>query len=181
MLVFVTSQKFQGDLGGIDGADTKCQTIAASGNLKGTFKAWLWADNIGPAETFYHSLGRYMRPDKVIVAENFAQLLDGPLLAQVIVTEKKQFIDVFDPDRPPWQAAWTGAAPNGFDLDDIETDCDDWTSSSDQRLGIVNELYKGGLGGLGDNNQGGGYNCKLYQFPIVCVQQAWYMEDPEPG
>jgi len=180
MLIFATSQQFQGDLGGIDGADAKCQTLATAAKLTGTFKAWLWANKVGPPETFYHSPGRYMRPDKVSVAKNFEQLLNGPLLAPVIITEKKQLVDLVDPNGPnPWQLAWTGAAPKGWDRDDNSTDCDDWTSSSDKSLGLANPIHEKGLGD--NNNQIMGRNCYVFHFPIVCVQQAWYVEDPEPG
>lgn len=40
-VVFVTSGLFDGNLGGLAGADAKCQNAAAGANLTGTFKAWL--------------------------------------------------------------------------------------------------------------------------------------------
>jgi Protein of unknown function (DUF1554) len=39
--VFVTSQGFNGNLGGLAGADTKCQALADTAGLGGTYKAWL--------------------------------------------------------------------------------------------------------------------------------------------
>src|SRR5438045_3087614 len=40
-LVFVTSTAYVGNLGGLQGADMKCQARAAAGRLRGTFLAWL--------------------------------------------------------------------------------------------------------------------------------------------
>ena len=39
--VFVTSANYTGDLGGLVGADSKCQALADSAGLDGNYKAWL--------------------------------------------------------------------------------------------------------------------------------------------
>ena len=53
--VFVTSQTFTGNLGGIAGADQKCQDLADAAGLPGIYKAWL-ADSdpaSAPAQPFH--------------------------------------------------------------------------------------------------------------------------------
>jgi len=40
-LVFVTSQSYTGNLGGLAGADTKCNVLATNAGLGGTWVAWL--------------------------------------------------------------------------------------------------------------------------------------------
>lgn len=39
--VFVTSSSYNGNLGGLDGADLKCQLAATTAGLSGVWKAWL--------------------------------------------------------------------------------------------------------------------------------------------
>lgn len=39
--VFITRQRFNGDLGGLTGGDTKCSDAATGAGLNGTWKAWL--------------------------------------------------------------------------------------------------------------------------------------------
>lgn len=41
LVVFTTKETFRGDLGGVSGADEKCNTYAKASGLKGTFRAWL--------------------------------------------------------------------------------------------------------------------------------------------
>lgn len=41
LVVFTTKASFAGDLGGIAGADEKCNTYATAAGLSGTFQAWL--------------------------------------------------------------------------------------------------------------------------------------------
>jgi hypothetical protein len=45
-VVFMTSTTYDGDLGGLDGADDKCQQLAEAQNLDGTFIAWLSTPSI---------------------------------------------------------------------------------------------------------------------------------------
>src|SRR5207248_2675590 len=42
--VFVTSVMYDGNLGGLAGADAKCQARATAASLSGTYKAWLSDD-----------------------------------------------------------------------------------------------------------------------------------------
>lgn len=39
--VFITRQRFNGNLGGLAGGDTKCSDVATAAGLNGTWKAWL--------------------------------------------------------------------------------------------------------------------------------------------
>ncbi len=181
MLIFASSQRFQGNLGGVDGANAKCQALAVAAKLGGTFKAWLWKFNSGPPEPFYQSPGRYMRPDKVIVANNYSQLIDGPLFAPVTITEKAEPIEVGAPDDPNWQAVWTGAAPIGFHDGEVGTTCDDWTSASVKRMGLINHLDYMSEKSLGWDNNLTSFNCKVAHLSIICVQQAWHPQEPDPG
>jgi len=61
--VFVTSTKYTGDLGGVAGADTKCQTAANNQGLGGTWKAFI-LDNTrnNYKQVFTSDLGLYVHP-----------------------------------------------------------------------------------------------------------------------
>lgn len=87
-LVFVTAGVFNGALGGLEGADAKCQFAADTAGLDGNFQAWL-ADGTGTPTTRFTtlSLGPYFMLDGRIVDENFAALLDGSILQPIDIDE----------------------------------------------------------------------------------------------
>jgi hypothetical protein len=83
-LVFISSSKFTGRLGGILGADAKCQAHARAAKLPGTYKAWI-SDSSGssPARSFTRSRVPYRLVDGTLVADNWDDLTDGTLDAQI--------------------------------------------------------------------------------------------------
>lgn len=171
MLVFVTSEVYQGDLGGLVGADAKCQSLAQKAGVVGTFKAWLSTSEVPSATRLYHSPGRYMRLDGMVVADNFEQLRYGPMHAPVSITDTKQ------PIEEPYGVASFWSGEGGFsDVDDGY--CDDWTSSSWDDLGSITPTY---VSGYGTNDAAVSWtNCYSSSKALLCVQQAWYPEDPTP-
>jgi hypothetical protein len=62
--VFVTSQKYYGNLGGVEGADQKCQSLAENAGLPGPYKAWIGgrADDSGPRDRFNRAKSDYILP-----------------------------------------------------------------------------------------------------------------------
>jgi hypothetical protein len=54
-LVFLTSAVFGAKLGGIEGADAKCQAAAESAGLDGTFRAWISTPASSPMVNFVQS------------------------------------------------------------------------------------------------------------------------------
>src|SRR5215207_1922206 len=86
--VFLSSTTYDGDLGGLSGADAKCQGLAKAAGLPGIYKAWL-SDNTGaPSARFVASSSPYQLITGKPIAANFADLTDGNLLARISVTEK---------------------------------------------------------------------------------------------
>jgi len=75
--VFVTSGTFQGNLGGVSGADDLCIGQAAAADLSGTWRAWV-SDTTRNAEIILQDF-TYTRIDGIKVADNKADLLDGSL------------------------------------------------------------------------------------------------------
>lgn len=87
--VFVTSTTYSGNLGGLPGADAKCQTRAQAAGLSGTYKAWLsTADpNGSPATRFARATVPYRLVNGVLIANDWSDLVDGRLSAPIDRTE----------------------------------------------------------------------------------------------
>ena len=86
--VFVTSDTYNGNLGGLTGADAKCQAAANSADLGGTWKAWLCDDTGNASERLEHFSGNYVLVDgSTTVAEDWDDLTDGYLAHAINVTE----------------------------------------------------------------------------------------------
>ena len=84
--VFVTNRAYDGNLGGLMGADDKCQAEAddpASIVPPGTYLAWLSDGFNSPDTRFIKSVGPYILPDGTKVAEDFADLTDGSILHNI--------------------------------------------------------------------------------------------------
>jgi len=86
-LIFATSVMFNGDLGGLLGADAECQALAVAAGLPGSYMAWLSTDTESPSTRMTQSTTPYVRPDGVQVAPDWAGLVDGSLDAPIDVTE----------------------------------------------------------------------------------------------
>ena len=122
-VVFISSVAYTGDLGGITGADLKCQILAQAQQIHepGRFKAWLSDADDSPLSRFSFGPERLVMPNGVQVAKNLdALILDGPGDG-ITVTEQR--------DSVLQRRVWTNTAVTG----DIfsETDhCADWISSN---------------------------------------------------
>ncbi len=120
--VFITSSTFKGNLGGLAGADDKCQAEAdgpASIVPSGTYLAWLSDGTDSPDTRFTKSSHPYILPDGTKIAEDFTDLTDGSILHKINS----------DPTGKPLglQLFWTGTKSNGTTSQYIVT-CAGWTS-----------------------------------------------------
>jgi hypothetical protein len=85
-IVFTTRATFDGNLGGLAGADAKCNAAAAAVGLPGTYKAWL-GSSAGPAgDRMIHSSYPYRASAiglggafGILIANNWSDLTDGTL------------------------------------------------------------------------------------------------------
>jgi hypothetical protein len=78
-VVFVSSQTYDGNLGGLGGADALCGQLASNAGLSGSFKAWLSDGGASPGTRFSQSEGAYELVDGTVVATSWADLVDGVL------------------------------------------------------------------------------------------------------
>jgi hypothetical protein len=124
--VFITSTTYSGNLGGVTGADDKCNERARAAKLPGTYKAWLADYFRSPLIDFTHSPGPYVLVNGMRVANNWNDLTGGWPEAghryvdvQIDVTEFGQTVAS--------QSVWTGATAAGTWAGQ---DCSFWISSS---------------------------------------------------
>ncbi len=131
--VFITSEDFNGDLGGIFGdpfasgravgAHTICNRLAAAAGLPGTYKAWLSDQFQDPNSSFIRSALPYKRVDGITVAADYLDLTDGTIDATISITEL---------GTTKLARVWTQTAPAGNSLSSgigALDDCSGWLES----------------------------------------------------
>lgn len=85
--VFVTSTIYTGNLGGLAGADSQCQTRANAASLGGTWRAWLSDSSQSPSNRFIQSSGPYRLLNGTTIANSWSDLTDGILAAPINISE----------------------------------------------------------------------------------------------
>jgi hypothetical protein len=108
-VVFATSSKQTGDLGGVAAADDICAARAAEAGLEGTFMSWLSSPESSAAGRLSHASIPYARTDGVEVAADWDDLIDGELSAPIDRDENGEPID---------GDVWTGTLASGDPADD---------------------------------------------------------------
>ncbi len=135
--VFVTSATFNGNLGGLAGADAECQAAAnASSVVPGTnegavYKAWLSDSTGSPRTRFTRSTGPYALPNGTTVALNYSDLTDGSLLHSIDVDENGAELS--------GPLVWTHTLEDGSPVAQFNA-CSDWLSSASTGAPDVAEL-----------------------------------------
>ena len=121
-LVFLSAERWNGNLGGLAGADAKCASEAAASGKTGTFKAWLSTATVSASSRLVHSNLPYARPDGIRVAMNWDDLTDGTLLNPIIVTASGLTITSSQDF-----GAWTNTSTSGGTYSG--SDCQGWTAT----------------------------------------------------
>jgi hypothetical protein len=154
--VFVTSTGYPGNLGGLAGADAKCQERATAAGLGGTFKAWLSAAGTGnsAAERLTHATVPYVRVDGAQVAANFTDLVDTALTAPISIDEFGNLFTGFN-------VAWTGTHGDGSSATD---NCNGWLSSSSGDKGQFGAVLETGGAWTGNGDISCTFGLHLYCF-----------------
>jgi hypothetical protein len=131
--VFVSSKLYNAALGGLAGADAKCQTLADAAGLGGTYAAWLSDKTQSPATRFSRGGPWVLVDGTTEVAKDWATLTSGTLAHAIDRTEKG--------GPPPVTAFCTNAQDSGVftgtqadgtaDTTHIDKACAEWTTTSD--------------------------------------------------
>jgi hypothetical protein len=132
-LVFVTSGEFAGNLGGLAGADAICQGLADTNGLPGTYRAWLSDETGSPSTRFAPSPGPYVLRNGTVVANDWADLTDGPLLAPIEITEQQSAV--------VGGRTWSNTERDGLPLLSNQKHCNNWTSAADPFIGHFGRAF----------------------------------------
>lgn len=122
--VFVTSTTYTGNLGGVIGADTKCQERADAARLGGTWRAWIsgGSDSTSASNRLYHSDVPYMLLNGNRIATDWNNLTDGNIELAINLDE------LWAEKR---SVAWTNTKETGDYLKELPINiCSEWTSSA---------------------------------------------------
>jgi len=128
-IIFVSSTHYKGNLGGLSGADAKCQAAAdaAVPKLTGTFKAYL-ADSVTSVDArFVQSTRPYELVDGTRVADDYTELTSGLHKAPVDLDEN----GASPPDNT---YVWTGQTFGGLSTSSCNGS---WMSSSASFFGVM--------------------------------------------
>ena len=155
--VFVTVGLYDGNLGGVAGADAKCQAEAVAGGYPGTYRAWL-SDSLGdsPSTTFTRSPVPYINTD----ATGTQVVANWTVLAASGTTNIKTLGGGGYPSLYLWDSTFV---PGGI-FDNLPTyTCSNWTSNSSSQNGTI-----GTPGEVGTSNS---YLSCNQQLSLTCFQQ----------
>lgn len=136
--VFTTSTGFTGgQVGGLAGADAKCNAAASSAGLPGTYMAWLSAGTATPANRFsnINLAGPWVLPGNAAdtgspptVASNFTDLITcGATCLQKAIDRDEKGVTLAGAP-----STWTGTKADGSAA---QSNCANWTSSNNADAG----------------------------------------------
>ena len=123
--MFVTSTEYSGSqIGGLTGADSKCNSRASAGGLPGTYVAWLSTTSVN-AKDRLPSSGGWMRPDGKPYANSKSDLLAGKI-------HYPPNVDELGNEISSSTSVWTGTLDSG---NRTSLRCGDWTTTSGDGYG----------------------------------------------
>lgn len=161
VIAFVTFETFQGDLGGLSGADGLCKAAAKDAGLTSPdgYQAWLGVSPKSAASRIPLVEKPYYRLDGEMIAAKKDDLLGGKLLSPIVVTELKSTLM----SAP----VWTNSSADGS-VESLTADCQSFASPSEGELG--------GVGLAGKTDAGwtslGTSTCDRYRR-LYCFSEAF--------
>ncbi len=144
-IVFVTESRYDGNLGGLAGADAICQGEAEAAGLRGTFKAWLSDRDAGPATRFNKGDTSYVLAGTGdTIAGNWSDLTDGTIAVAISRTASGA-VAPGDSPYPGYYWAWTNTnafgTPAGPGVPHRDS-CMDWSESIPHIAGLYGQYQE---------------------------------------
>jgi len=138
--VFVTHESFDGNLGGVAGADAKCQLAADGASLPGTYMAWIATSHSDePAARFSPpTAGPIVLPDRTIVARDWDHLT----LATAVSLVRPIGVTELGSSAGDSTYVWTNVDATGTAVitDDVDGTCNGFASSADSQSAVFGSL-----------------------------------------
>ena len=160
--VFVTKAGFNGNLGGLTGADQKCQSAATAAGLGGTYAAWMSSSTTN-ALTRIGDVGPWYLVDGATkVFDSKAAIASGPLVAIDMYEDKTRVATTIE--------TWVGTDNTGVvykDNDGAPVTCADWTDGSDTSSGSMGHVQAS----LASDWTGGGTGRCDQAASLYCFEQ----------
>lgn len=157
--VFVASGTYNGNLGGVTGADLKCQDRAddpdsnpsTQDGLGGVFKGWVSSSTVNAKDRIVD--GKYIRMDGQIIANSKSDLLDNSLAEKIDRNELN--------NQEAAKKIWTGTNSDGTNNNKT---CNDWTSPDSNDKGLRGQSDKRNSNWTSDANDPCDKQNHLYCF-----------------
>jgi hypothetical protein len=157
--MFVTSSTYTGNLGGLDGADAKCNALAEEAELPGTYKAWLSTTTVNAKDRIADSTLGFQRVDGEMIAANLSDLIDWEILNPISRDEY---------DATVTTSVWTGTNESGNKIS--TSTCQDWTYELSD-LGGGSACGNSGASDFRWTFSIASYTCGTMR-PFYCIQQS---------
>lgn len=160
--IFITSTMYNGDLGGPDGADDKCQNAATAAGLKKVYKSFLSTSTTQAQNRFTMDAPLYevdSNGTSTLVAQSLTDFQNGTVLADPAFRYDENGVDqniLLSTAAIFWIA--TGAGSVNF--------CSDWTSSGAIANGNIGSTNGSEIIGWGENQ-----NCSI-PASIICISDS---------
>jgi hypothetical protein len=155
--VFASSTPLTANIGGVAGADARCDDLAKQTGLGGKWDAWLSTSSSSPSVRFVKAQIPYRLVTGKIIAQDWADLTDGTIAAPIDRDEKGGLVNA--------KEVWTGTLPNGaFRGGD---NCNNFTSTSDELTTAVGVSDQAGNAWTHVYEQ----NCDRTEPRIYCFEQ----------
>ena len=127
----MTSSSWNGNLGGLSGADQKCQEAADVAGLGGTWVAWLSDSTHNARDRITHTNYGYYLINGTKIADNFSDLVDGCIDHFINLDENGNVVR--------YDTIATGSNEYGYK---VSNNCNDWTSPSSSLDAELGENYE---------------------------------------
>jgi hypothetical protein len=133
-VVFLSSKAFDGNMGGLDGANELCNQLALQGDaherVKGRrFVAWLAGTGVPVSKRMVEGQGEYVLPTGALIARGWTEFASVMHQSAINITEKGPYFGVD-------AIVWTGANVDG---EPAISNCENWSTNAPNLFGDVGD------------------------------------------
>jgi hypothetical protein len=171
--IFVSSESYTGNLGGLTGADSLCQQLATTAKLGGTYKAWLSSTTTSASARLTHATVPYVLVNGVVVAQDWTGLTSGTLLSPIDVNEGggPAPMELLMCGQSNASVVWTATSTSGMLGTTQGATCADWTSSTTTTGAVLGFADRTDNGWTAACSAGSGSTICSGNAALYCLEQ----------